>query len=195
MAMKKLVQSMALGGGDAGEGETTMRKVMSGRRLAIAGVLGAALLAAAGFGSGPVALGQDQSAAVPKDVIFARKILMDTINENMDDLEAMVAQGKIDLAEGTAHSNIVSVMLMAFPHLFPPTTNEWKPGGEKDPGTDTYASPDIWRRYADFYKMAETATQAAFKASRAHNDDEFKTHIGELRNACNACHEAFLKKD
>src|SRR5262245_43802444 len=193
--MKKLVQSMTLRSGHAGEGENTMRTVVLGRRLALAGVIGAALLAATGLGLGPVALGQDQSAAVPKDVIFARKILMDTINENMDDLEAMIAQGKIDLNEGTAHSNIVSVMLMAFPHLFPPTTNEWKPGGEKDPGTDTYASPDIWRRYADFYKMAETATQAAFKASRAQNDDQFKAHIGELRAAWNACNEAFLKKD
>jgi hypothetical protein len=33
----------------------------------------------------------------------------------------MVETGKIDLAEGTEHADNVSVMLMAFPHLFPPS--------------------------------------------------------------------------
>ena len=60
-------------------------------------VLSAALLCAAG---GAV-LAQDQSAAVPKDAIFARKILMDAISRNMDELEGMTSSGKaINLAEG-----------------------------------------------------------------------------------------------
>ena len=61
------------------------------------GVLSVALLCAAGG----AALAQDQSAAVPKDAIFARKILMDAISRNMDELEGMTSSGKaIDLAEG-----------------------------------------------------------------------------------------------
>jgi cytochrome c556 len=171
-----------------------MKRLMVGSRLLIAGTVGAALLAAGALGLGAVALGQDQSAATTKDVIFARKILMDTINENMDDLEAMVASGKIDMNEGRDHSNIVSVMLMAFPHMFPPASNEWKPNAALDPGTDTFASPDLWSNFTEFYKMSDVASKAAFEASRARTEDEFKKSIGNLRGACDGCHARFLKK-
>ena len=43
--------------------------------------------------------------APPKDTIFARKILMDTINNNMDELEGMIASGKdLDLKEAREHA-------------------------------------------------------------------------------------------
>ena len=48
----------------------------------------------------------------------------------MDELEAIAALEKVEkseLTEGRDHAEIVSVMLMAFPHLFPPATNQWKP--------------------------------------------------------------------
>jgi cytochrome c556 len=160
----------------------------------LAGTLGAMLVVGA-LGLGSVALGQSNGAAPPKETIFARKILMDSINENMDDLEAMVAQGKIDLNEGKPHSNIVSVMLMAFPHLFPPSTNDWKPGGNRDPGTDTFAAPEVWTNYADFYKRAKEASELAFKASRADTEAVFKDQIEKLRVSCNGCHAAYLKKE
>src|SRR6202011_2352979 len=86
---------------------------------------------------------QDQPAA--KDTIFARKILMGAIDMNMDEIETMLApEGKLDLAEGQEHAETISTMLMAFPHLFPPTTNQWKPGAARDPATDTSASPELW---------------------------------------------------
>jgi len=163
-------------------------------RTWIAGTMGAAVLVAGALGGGSVAFGQDASAP-PKEIIFARKILMDSINDNMDDLEAMVAQGKIDLNEGKPHSNIVSVMLMAFPHLFPPATNDWKPGGNRDPGTDTFAAPEVWTNYADFYKRAKDASEIAFKASRAGTEAAFKDQIGQLRIACDSCHGIYLKKE
>jgi len=81
-----------------------------------------------------VALAQDQSAAAPKDTIFARKILMDTIGHNMDELEEMARTGQpIDLADSREHADTISVMLMAFPHLFPQSTNQWRPSVERDP--------------------------------------------------------------
>src|SRR5712691_2503135 len=86
------------------------------------------------------ALAQDQGAAIPKDAIFARKILMDAISRNMDEMEAMASSGKaIDLAEGHEHADMISVMLMVFPYLFLPSTNQWKPNVDRDPGRDTYA--------------------------------------------------------
>jgi len=47
-------------------------------------------LGAGALGIDSVAFGQDQSAAAPKDVIFARKILMGSIGDNMDELDTMV---------------------------------------------------------------------------------------------------------
>src|SRR3954466_10020143 len=104
-------------------------------RVPMAEALGAALLLGAGFGAITTARGQDQSAATPKDVIFARKILMGSIGDNMDELEGIIESGKIDVQHGASHADLVSVMLLAFPHLFPPVSNEWKPGVDKDPGS------------------------------------------------------------
>jgi len=152
-----------------------------------------ALLLAGILAMMPVASSQDQSAAPPKDVIFARKILMDTIGNNMDALEGMTSSGKIDLVEGKEHADIVSVMMMAFPHLFPASTNQWKPNVQRDPGTDTFAAPEVWTNFADFYKRATAAAKIAYNASRTEKEEEFKTFIAELRVSCDSCHGTYLK--
>jgi cytochrome c556 len=144
---------------------------------------------------GSAALSQDQSAAKPKDTIFARKILMSTIGTHMDEIGTMAATGKIDLNEGREHADTISVMLLAFPHLFPPPTNQWRPNVDRDPGTDTYAAPEVWTRFADFYRQAADASEIALKASRADTDAEFKALVDRLQAACNGCHAAFLKTD
>jgi hypothetical protein len=135
-----------------------------GRRMSI--MIGAIALLAVGMN--PMASSQDQSATIAKDAIFARKILMDTINTNMDELETMTTSDKgVNLAEGREHADLISVMLMGFPHLFPASTNQWKPNVERDPGRDTYASPDLFTNYADFYARAAAAAKTAYRASRA----------------------------
>jgi cytochrome c556 len=144
--------------------------------------------------SGSVALGQDQSAATPKDTIFARKILMDSISENMDGLETNASGPKINLDEVRGHAEIVSVMLLAFPHLFPPSTNQWKPNVDLDPGTDTFAAPEVWTKYSDFYKRAKDASDIAHKAGQAEKEDGFKSAVAQLRVACDSCHGIYLKQ-
>jgi cytochrome c556 len=159
----------------------------------IATLLLTAGLAAAG---GAPAFSQDQGAAPPKDTIFARKILMDTIDHNMDALEEMVRSGgAIDFAEANEHADLISVMLMAFPHLFPPSTNQWQPNAERDPGRDTFASPDLWTNFGDFYQQASAASRLAYKVSRATDDETFKTTMASLRTACDSCHAVYLKID
>ena len=139
------------------------------------------------------AFGEDGPPA--KDTIFARKILMGAIDMNMDEIETMLApEGKLDLAEAQEHAETISTMLMSFPHLFPPPTNQWKAGATRDPATDTFASPDLWANFADFYKRADAASKAAFAASRAKRD-AFKPLIAELRAACNGCHATYLKTE
>jgi cytochrome c556 len=145
---------------------------------------------------GLTASGQDQSEAIVKDAIFARKILMNTIGTNMDELETMTSSDKpINLTEGHEHADNISVLLMAFPHLFTAATNQWKPNVERDPGRDTYASPDLFTHYADFYARAASASKTAFRASRAEKESEFRNYVAELRVACDSCHGLYLKTD
>jgi cytochrome c556 len=162
------------------------------RRMAVA--IACAGLAAGLLATSFVAMAQDQSAATAKDVIFARKTMMSAISDNMDQIETMISSGKkIDLDDGHEHADTISVMFMAFPHLFPPSSNQWKPNADRDPATDTFASPDAWTKFSDFYKRAAAASKTAYDMSRADKEDEFKARAKELRVTCDACHAAYLK--
>ena len=160
----------------------------SRRTLALGGCLAVALMSA-----GLTASAQDQSAATPGDAIVARKTMMDTLSDHMDQIEAMISTNKIDLKQANDHADTISVMLMAFPHLFPASTNQWKPGVDVDPVTGTFAAPDIWAKFSDFYKRATDASKTAYDMSRAEKDDELKAKTAQLRIACNGCHAAYLK--
>ena len=172
---------------------TDLQRALSLPRNAI--IMGCAVFAALGVSL--LAWGQEQqSAALAKDAIFARKILMATISTNMDELETMTTSDKgINLTEGREHADIISVMLMAFPHLFAAETNQWKQNAERDPGRDTFASPDAFSNYADFYAKAANASKIAYRASRAEQESEFKKFVAELRVACDSCHAVYLKAD
>jgi cytochrome c556 len=151
------------------------------------------LIAAALLGACLTVSAQDQSAATAADAILARKTLMDTLSDNMDQIEGMIAANKLDVPDAHEHADAISAMLMAFPHLFPPSTNQWKPNTEIDPVTGTYASPDVWTKFADFYKRANDASMTAFDISRADKADELKAATAKLRTACNGCHAAYMK--
>ncbi len=132
----------------------------------------------------------------PKDTIFARKVAMGEIDMNMDEIETMLApEGKLLLSDAEEHAEVISTLLMAFPHLFPPPTNQWKEGAERDPATDTFANPAIWSNFPDFYQRASEASKIAWNASRAKKPDEFRAQIKELRVRCNACHALNLKPE
>lgn len=159
-----------------------------------------------GFAIGPVALagalvmaavaahGQDP-AAMAADAIVARKTVMGGLSDKMDDIETALAAGKVDLDQAHAAADTVSIFLMAFPHLFPAATNQWKPGVERDPATDTFSSPDVWTAFPEFYRLATAAAKSAFAASRSQNEAELKAAIAGLRLQCNACHTAYLKSN
>ena len=152
--------------------------------------LGLCLVAATGM----VALSQDQSVATPKDEIAARKTLMDSIDTNMNALEGSSGQ-PISLDQAQDRADAISSMLMAFPYLFPASTNQWKPNVDRDPAADTYASPDVWTKFPDFYHQATAASKLAYGATRAKNQDDLKKSVAALRLACNGCHSDYLKTD
>jgi cytochrome c556 len=161
----------------------------------LGGAVVATLLTAAVCGIGTVALGQDQSAATAKDAIFARKVLMGAIGNNMDEIDTMLETGKIDIPHASEHADTISIMMMAFPHLFPPASNEWKADAQRDPGVDTFSAPEIWTRFTEFYQLAQAASKAAYAVSRAQTADEFNKFGTELRQACDACHATFMKPE
>jgi cytochrome c556 len=139
-------------------------------------------------------LAEDQPPA--KDTIFTRKVVMGEIDMNMDEIETMLApEGKLELSDAQEHAEIISTLLMAFPHLFPPATNQWKEGATRDPATDTFANPAIWSNFSDFYQQAGEASKIAWNASRAKKPDEFRAQIKELRLRCNGCHALNLKTE
>jgi len=161
-----------------------------------AAALAIAVCVGAPLAFGQVPSGQVPSGPPPKDTIFARKILMGAIDMNMDEIETMLAPGgRLDAAEAQEHADTISIMLMSFPHLFAPATNQWKGGADRDPATDTFASPDLWTNFSDFYSRATTASKLAQDAGRTKRLDEFKKLVGELRGACNGCHEKYLKTE
>ena len=159
----------------------------SGRALAFVAVAVMTCLAAPSFA-------EDQPPV--KDTIFARKTAMGEIDMNMDEIETMLAPGgKLDLADAREHAEVISTLLLVFPHLFPPSTNQWKQGAERDPAIDTFANPAIWSHYADFYKRATEASKIAWSAAAAKKPDEFRAQIKELRVRCNGCHALNLKPE
>ena len=157
------------------------------------GLVGTVWLVLGLFGTSWLAQAQDQSAAKVEDVIMARKTAMDTLSDHMDQIEQMISTNKINLDAAHEHADTISVLLMAFPHLFSPASNQWKPGVDIDPVTGTYASPDVWTKFADFYKRAGDASKTAYDMSRADKPDELKSKTATLRTGCNACHAAYLK--
>jgi cytochrome c556 len=155
-----------------------------------------ALIAGLVAAFGRVALCQEQSAAMVKDEIFARKILMGTIDNHMDEIDWMLTSGKaVDLPAANDHADTMSVMLQAFPYLFPPKTDQWRPDGKRDPARDTFASPDVWKNFSDFYQQAAAASKLAYAASRARNEGDLRKAMASLRTACDSCHALYLKGD
>lgn len=149
------------------------------------------------FAAAPgVCIAQTGAAPPAADTIFARKTAMGMIDLNMDEVESMLLpEGKLETADAREHLDLISVLLQTFPHLFPAETNQWKNGAERDPALDTFASPQVWATFDDFYARAKAASQTAFSASRATKLVEFKSLVSELRSQCNGCHAVYQKPD
>jgi cytochrome c556 len=158
-------------------------------------LIGSACLTVAFMSSTSVVFCQDANPASPKDVIVARKTLMNTIGTNMYPVDEMLETGKIDLAAARVPLESISAMLMAFPNLFPPNTNLWNPGAVRDPATDTLADAAVWESRSFFYRDAMVASKYAFDASRAQSVADFSKSAKDLRLTCDGCHSSYQHKD
>jgi cytochrome c556 len=131
---------------------------------------------------------------VTSDVIAARKLVMDSIMNNMDKIQEMVSERRIDLRVSRECADNIVSMLAAFPHLFPPGSNQWKEDVDLDPVKDTFASPDIWTEFADFSRRSAAAANTALELRRADNEDDVKRFYRALGIACDTCHALYMKE-
>jgi len=62
----------------------------------------------------------------PAEVVLARRVLMAGIGRNMDEITGMIEDAAaFNLGEAREHADVISTMLLAFPHLFPIETDTW----------------------------------------------------------------------
>ena len=140
------------------------------------------------------ARGQEPSIPSAQSVILARKALMNAVEENSDRISRMISDREFNLPEVRARARNIFVMLRAFPHMFPPNSNQWKEGADLDPVTDTVASPEIWTNFDDFYRLALAAAERADEMGRATTEDEVKSLHRALGNVCDFCHALYYRE-
>ena len=155
---------------------TAQTRSSSRPRRSAAAAIACGALATGLIATSVVASAQDQSAVGIKDVIFARKALKDVVCDRMMEIERMIAVGHVDLDQVHVQAGAISVMLMAFPHLFPPSSNRWKADNNQDPESATLASPDLWTDFPDFYRQAAAAANTASELSRASSIDDNRNY-------------------
>ncbi len=169
--------------------EVQVRYGLSPRRAAIAAiaVAGVAFSAAAGSGDGPGWTGVSN----PKDVIAARGELMEEIEHLMEPIDTFQVVDTDDLNGLRLAANTVHVMLLALPHLFPPTTNLYDPKADTPA---TLALPAIWKDFDTFYRLAGAASKAAeTMADTPAGKQQLRAEGIALRASCDACHALFLR--
>jgi len=148
-----------------------------------AAVAAAAVVPAAGQGPTTGLTGIDK----PGDVVQARQLLMDGIDEEMHDIDLAGSGQSFPLDGLKAHADHISTLMSAFPHLFPPQTQP-----SPDAPVPTTASPAVWKEFTDFYDRAAAAAKTALDASQAATLDQFKPLGTQLRAACDSCHAKYM---
>lgn len=126
----------------------------------------------------------------PKDLINARQELMEHIEILMEPIDTIQVKEVRDPAQLHAAAETISAMLLAVPHLFPPTTNLYDP---KVQMPATLALPAIWKNFGTFYQLAAAASSAAQAMTNAEGTGPLRSASARLRASCDACHALYLR--
>lgn len=126
----------------------------------------------------------------PQDVIAARQALMLAIEDLMQPIDTHTADGEGEPAALAAAADTIAAMLLATPHLFPPTTNLYDPEAELPA---TLALPAIWDNFPAFYEMAMIASSTATTMAETAAATELRIAGLSLRGSCDACHALYLR--
>jgi cytochrome c556 len=131
----------------------------------------------------------DVAAEEPEpDVVHARQALMDEIHAQMLQIDRAAFGEAFDLADARVRAGAVSVILLAYPHLFPEGTTAAETAGNPYP---SWATDAVWEQSEAFHEMAEHASEIAFDLMSISDEDAFRAKAAELRPACNSCHAVF----
>jgi cytochrome c556 len=126
----------------------------------------------------------------PGEVIEARRVLMTEVETLMKPVDGFIVGEPADAATLRANATAIEAMLLALPHLFPPTTNLFDADAHDPPTT---ALPAIWQRFPAFQTFAESAERAAAALAAAKDGEALREASARLRASCDACHAAFMK--
>ncbi len=162
----------------------------SGILLVIFGVMTDVALAADAVPVTPAAGPGWTGLTNPKDIITARQELMEEIEKLMEPIDTVEVKGVRNPDGLRTSAATISAMLLAVPHLFPPTTNRFDP---KVTEPDTLALPGIWKDFNSFYKLAAAAAKAAQDMADTQGTAPLKTAGRKLRASCDACHALYLR--
>jgi cytochrome c556 len=126
----------------------------------------------------------------PEELIEAREALMVEMERIMRPLDSYTIGEPAEPEELRSIAQTVSQMMLAVPHLFPPTTNLYDP---KAAIPKTLALPPIWQNWAAFEKLAVASHEEAEKVAKMQTPAELKAGALALRATCDACHAGFLR--
>ncbi|HUK03312.1 MAG TPA: cytochrome c [Steroidobacteraceae bacterium] len=126
----------------------------------------------------------------PQDMITARQELMEHIEILMEPIDTIQVKDTFSTEQLHLNAETIAAMLLALPHLFPPTTNLYDPQA-KIPVT--LALPPIWKNFDSFYQLAGAASNAAERMSTTTGKDKLRAASLALRASCDACHALYLR--
>jgi cytochrome c556 len=127
----------------------------------------------------------------PMEVIHARWELMEHVELLMEPIDATQVEKVKNADQLRTNAEAIAAMLGALPHLFPPTTNLYKPEGPEYP---TLALPAIWKNFNGFYSLAMAASRTADEMAEATTDEALRDAAGKLRASCDACHTLYVRR-
>jgi cytochrome c556 len=166
-----------------------MRRVVTACALALFAIALASLAVAA-----DAVPGQGQGwtgVTMPKAVIAARQEVMEHMEILMKPIDTITVSGVRNVEQLHENAEVLGAILMAVPHLFPPTTNLYDP---KVTMPATLALPAIWQNFDSFYSLAAAASKSADTFAVTKGSAQLRAASLKLRASCDACHTLYLRK-
>lgn len=124
------------------------------------------------------------------EIIEARRVLMRQVQRLMQPIDAFAFDGNGDAVTVRSAAESIEAMMLAFPHLFPASTNLYDASLREPP---TIATPAVWKKFADFRTLAEKSERSAAAAVASTDVTTLRTAAVALRDTCETCHAQFTK--
>jgi cytochrome c556 len=122
-----------------------------------------------------------------ENAIKYRQAMMKAIGGHMS-ASSLIVRGKVShQADLKGHASALKQLSTDIPRLFP----------EDSDFGETHAKPEIWERWDDFAKAADTFKASAAKFQEvveSGNADNIKTAYKNVGKSCKGCHKDFREK-